>query len=93
MGMTTKVEGIKKPLAGNEAAAYAMMQIDPDVCAAYPITPSTELMQTFAKYVADGKVNTELITVESEHSAMSACIGASAAGVRVPTARRSVSHR
>jgi pyruvate ferredoxin oxidoreductase alpha subunit len=81
---TVKTEPI--PLAGNEAAAYAMMQIDPDVCAAYPITPSTELMQSFSKYVADGKVTTELITVESEHSAMSACIGSAAAGARTMTA-------
>ena len=86
MVMTATVKCEPLPLAGNEAAAYAMMQIDPDVCAAYPITPSTELMQTFAKYVADGKVGTELITVESEHSAMSACIGAAAAGARTLTA-------
>jgi len=86
MAKTTAIKSETLPLAGNEAAAYAMMQIDPDVCAAYPITPSTELMQTFAKYVADGKVGTELITVESEHSAMSACIGAAAAGARTMTA-------
>jgi len=59
-------------LTGNEAGAYAMKQIDPDVVPAYPITPQTELMQTFAQYVADGKVQTEMILVESEHSAMSA---------------------
>lgn len=70
-------------LTGNEAAAYAMKQIDPDVVPAYPITPQTELMQTFAQYVADGKVQTEMILVESEHSAMSAGVGASAAGARV----------
>ncbi|UCE26957.1 MAG: pyruvate ferredoxin oxidoreductase [Candidatus Coatesbacteria bacterium] len=86
MAETKALKSEPLPLAGNEAAAYAMMQIDPDVCAAYPITPSTELMQTFAKYVADGKVGTELITVESEHSAMSACIGAAAAGARTMTA-------
>jgi pyruvate ferredoxin oxidoreductase alpha subunit len=86
MAKTVAIKCEPLPLAGNEAAAYAMMQIDPDVCAAYPITPSTELMQTFAKYVADGKVGTELITVESEHSAMSACIGAAAAGARTMTA-------
>lgn len=86
MAKTVQIKCEPIPLAGNEAAAYAMKQIDPDVCAAYPITPSTELMQTFAKYVADGKVNTELITVESEHSAMSACIGAAAAGARTMTA-------
>ena len=70
-------------LTGNEAGAYAMKQIDPDVVPAYPITPQTELMKTFAQYVADGKVQTEMILVESEHSAMSAGVGASAAGARV----------
>ena len=70
-------------LTGNEAAAYAMKQIDPDVVPAYPITPQTELMQTFAQYVADGAVQTEMILVESEHSAMSSGVGASAAGARV----------
>jgi len=63
-----------------------MKQINPDVVAAYPITPQTELMQTFAEYVHDGEVDTGLITVESEHSAMSACIGAAAAGARTMTA-------
>jgi pyruvate ferredoxin oxidoreductase alpha subunit len=66
-----------------------MKQIDPDVVAAYPITPSTGVMEEFSSYVADGLVSTELITVESEHSAMSACIGASAAGARVMTATSS----
>jgi pyruvate ferredoxin oxidoreductase alpha subunit len=63
-----------------------MKQINPDVVAAYPITPQTELMQTFAEYVHDGEVDTELITVESEHSAMSACVGSAAAGARTMTA-------
>ena len=71
---------------GNSAIAYAMKQINPDVCAAYPITPSTQVMEEFSKYVADGVVNTNLVTVESEHSAMSACVGAAAAGGRVITA-------
>jgi len=75
-------------MTGNIAVANAMRQINPDVCAAYPITPSTEVMQQFSSFVADGKVDTELVTVESEHSAMSACIGASAAGGRVMTATR-----
>ena len=83
---TTTIPGIKMPLTGNDAAAYAMKQINPDVCAAYPITPQTELMQTFAQYAADGVVSTELITVESEHSAMSACVGSAAAGARTMTA-------
>jgi len=70
---------------GNEAMAEAMRQINPDVVAAYPITPATEIVQIFAGYVADGLVSTEFIPVESEHSAMSACIGAASAGGRVMT--------
>jgi len=76
-------------LAGNEAIATAMRQINPDVVAAYPITPQTFTVQTFADFVADGLVDTEFVTVESEHSAMSACVGASAAGARVMTATAS----
>lgn len=79
----------KDRLSGNEAAAYAMKQIDPDVMAAFPITPSTEIPQYYAKYIADGEVDTEFITVESEHSSMSACMGASAAGARAFTATSS----
>jgi pyruvate ferredoxin oxidoreductase alpha subunit len=78
-----------KALDGNAAVAEAMRQIDPDVVAAYPITPQTSTVQTFADFVADGKVRTEFVTVESEHSAMSACVGASAAGARVMTASSS----
>ena len=70
---------------GNEAMAEAMRQINPDVVAAYPITPATEIVMIFAKYVADGLVDTNYIAVESEHSAMSACVGASVAGARVMT--------
>ncbi len=73
-------------VTGNEAVADALRQINPDVSAAYPITPQTDMMQRFASFVADGKVKTEMILVESEHSAMSACIGAAAAGGRVVTA-------
>ncbi|HIE13546.1 MAG TPA: pyruvate ferredoxin oxidoreductase [Desulfotomaculum sp.] len=73
-------------VTGNEAVAEAFRQINPDVCAAYPITPQTELMQRFAAFAANGKVDTEIILVESEHSAMSACIGAATAGGRVATA-------
>ena len=65
--------------------AEAMRQINPDVVAAYPITPATEIVQIFAGYVADGVVDTEFVPVESEHSAMSACIGSSAAGGRTMT--------
>ncbi len=74
------------PYSGNMAAAEAMRQINPDVVAAYPITPQTELMQFFADFVANGLVDTEYIPVESEHSAMSACVGAAAAGSRAMTA-------
>jgi pyruvate ferredoxin oxidoreductase alpha subunit len=72
--------------SGNMAFAEAMRQINPDVVAAYPITPSTEIPMKFAEYVADGLVDTEYITVESEHSAITACVGASVAGARVMTA-------
>jgi len=73
-------------ITGNEAVAYAIKQINPDVMAAYPITPQTDIVEKYSEYVADGLVNTEFITVESEHSAMSACVGAAAAGGRVMTA-------
>lgn len=75
--------------SGAEAAAEAMKQINPDVVAAYPITPQTPIMHAFAKFVADGDVKSELIRVESEHSAMSASVGASAAGARAMTATAS----
>ena len=74
---------------GNTAVATAMRQINPDVIAAYPITPQTSTVQTFSQFVADGLVDTEFVTVESEHSAMSACVGAAAAGARVMTATSS----
>ncbi|MDI6785923.1 MAG: pyruvate ferredoxin oxidoreductase [bacterium] len=70
---------------GNESMAEAMRQINPDVVAAYPITPSTEIVQIFSSYVADGLVDTEFLAVESEHSAMSACIGSAATGARTMT--------
>ncbi len=73
-------------VTGNEAVANALRQINPDVCAAYPITPQTDLMQRFSSFASDGLVDTEMILVESEHSALSACIGASAAGGRAVTA-------
>jgi pyruvate ferredoxin oxidoreductase alpha subunit len=73
-------------LQGNEAVATAMRQINPDVVAAYPITPQTSTVQKFADFVSDGLVDTEFVCVESEHSAMSACVGASSAGARVMTA-------
>ena len=77
---------IRERLSGNEAAAIAMKQINPDVVAAFPITPSTEIPQYFSTFVNNGQVDTEFVAVESEHSAMSACIGAEAAGARAMTA-------
>jgi pyruvate ferredoxin oxidoreductase alpha subunit len=74
---------------GDSAVAYAMKQINPDVVAGYPITPQTIAIETFAEYVANGEVDTEFVPTESEHSAMSACIGASAAGGRVITSTAS----
>ncbi|MDO8588454.1 MAG: pyruvate ferredoxin oxidoreductase [Armatimonadota bacterium] len=76
-------------LTGNEAVAHAMRQINPDVVAAYPITPATEIVQIFSSFVANGQVHTEYVAVESEHSAMSATIGACAAGARAMTATSS----
>ncbi|MCI7150570.1 pyruvate ferredoxin oxidoreductase [Bariatricus sp. HCP3S3_E12] len=76
-------------LSGNEAVAIALRQINPDVFPAFPITPSTEIPQYFASFVANGQVDTEFIPVESEHSSMSAAIGASAAGARSLTATTS----
>ncbi len=77
---------IREKLSGNEAVAVAMKQIEPDVVAAFPITPSTEVPQYFSQFVASGQVRTEFVAVESEHSAMSACIGSQAAGGRTMTA-------
>jgi len=76
-------------LSGNEAVAVAIKQINPDVMGAFPITPSTDIPQLVSQYVANGEVSTEFVAVESEHSAMSVCIGASAAGGRSVTATSS----
>ena len=81
--------GKRERLSGNEAVAIALRQSNPDVFPAFPITPSTEIPQYFASFVANGQVDTEFITVESEHSSMSATIGASAAGARALTATSS----
>jgi len=78
--------GQRVALTGNEAVAIAMRQVNPDVVAAYPITPQTDIVQYFSSFVADGLLDTEFVTVESEHSAMSATIGAAAAGARAMTA-------
>lgn len=77
------------PLTGAHAVAEAMRQINPDVLAVYPITPQTPIIEKYAKFAADGVVDTELIAAESEHSAMSACVGSSAAGARTFTASSS----
>jgi pyruvate ferredoxin oxidoreductase alpha subunit len=76
-------------MSGNEAVAFAMKQINPDVMGAFPITPSTEIPQYFSTYVANGEVDTEFVAVESEHSAMSTCMAAEAAGARAVTATSS----
>ena len=79
----------KDRMSGNEAVAYAIRQINPDVMPAFPITPSTEIPQMVSTYIANGEIDTEFIPVESEHSAMSAAIGAEAAGARTLTATSS----
>jgi pyruvate ferredoxin oxidoreductase alpha subunit len=76
-------------LTGGEAVAEAMRQIDPDVVPVYPITPQTPFIQGFAKFVANGRAHGEIVNVESEHSAMSAAIGAALAGARTITATSS----
>lgn len=80
---------IKERMSGNEAVAYAIRQVNPDVMPAFPITPSTEIPQMVSTYIANGEIDTEFIPVESEHSAMSATIGAEAAGARSLTATSS----
>lgn len=74
---------------GNQMVAEAYRQAEPDALFAYPITPQTTIVENFAKYVANGRVHTEYVTVESEHSSMSACIGSCAAGARTFTATSS----
>ncbi|HEV7133638.1 MAG TPA: hypothetical protein VGN27_07920 [Gaiellaceae bacterium] len=76
-------------LTGGEAVAHAMRQIDPDVVPIYPITPQTPIIQGYARFVADGRAHGELVNVESEHSAMSAAVGAALAGARTMTATSS----
>ncbi len=80
---------IRERLSGNEAVSIALKQINPDVMGAFPITPSTEIPQYFAQYVANGEIDTEFVAVESEHSAMSCCMGAQAAGGRAVSATSS----
>ena len=73
-------------LEGSIAIAEAVRLADVDVVAAYPITPQTHIVERLAEYVANGKLNANYIPVESEHSAMSACLGSSAVGARTFTA-------
>ncbi len=90
--MTPPTVQTQRPIeavTGNQAVAFAMKQINPDVVAAYPITPQTDVVQNFAEYVADGVVKANFVTVESEHSAMSACIGSASSGARTMTATSS----
>lgn len=84
--MSAKAEQKTEMASGNSAFAEAMRQINPDVVAAYPITPSTDIPMKFAEFVANGQVDTEFVPVESEHSAISACVTASISGARVMTA-------
>jgi Pyruvate:ferredoxin oxidoreductase and related 2-oxoacid:ferredoxin oxidoreductases, alpha subunit len=74
---------------GDSAVALAWKQIDPDVCAAYPITPQTIIVEKFAEYVANGEVSTEFVCVESEHSALTLCVTSASAGARTFTATAS----
>ncbi|MCW3988124.1 MAG: pyruvate ferredoxin oxidoreductase, partial [Candidatus Bathyarchaeota archaeon] len=85
MSVTQKVEGLN----GDEAVAYAVKQCNVDLVAAYPITPQTIIVEKLSEYVSNGEVDLEFVTVESEHSAMSACIGAAAVGGRIFTATAS----
>ena len=89
MRMESVVKQKVLALNGDEAVAYAVKQSDVDVVAAYPITPQTIIVERFSEYVANGEVDTEFICVESEHSALSACLTASAVGARAFTATAS----
>lgn len=89
MKMKSAVKQEVVGLNGDEAVAYAAKQSDIDVVAAYPITPQTIIVEKFSEYVANGEVNTEFVCTESEHSAMAACLAASATGARTFTASAS----
>lgn len=89
MTQTTQIKQQTLPLNGDEAVAYAAKQCNVDVVAAYPITPQTIMVEKFSEYVANGEVQTEFVCTESEHSAMTACIAASATGARTFTASAS----
>ncbi|RDU71373.1 2-ketoisovalerate ferredoxin oxidoreductase [Helicobacter anseris] len=88
--MALKYELLKTEVwDGNMAASHALRQAQIDVVAAYPITPSTPIVQNYGKFLSDGYIDGEFVMVESEHAAMSACVGAAAAGGRVATATSS----
>src|SRR5690606_26231288 len=80
---------VLKVMTSNRAVAEAVKMAKPDVVPVYPITPQTTISEYLAKFTADGDLKTEYIRVESEHSAISAALGASSAGVRVFTATSS----
>ena len=84
-----RAKAIRERMSGNEAVAFAIRQVNPDVMPAFPITPSTEIPQMVSAYIANGEIDTEFVPVESEHSAMSAAIGAESAGARTMTATSS----
>jgi len=88
-GMTKAMKQERTALNGDEAVAYAAKQSDVDVVAAYPITPQTIIVEKFSEYVANGEVQTEFVCTESEHSALAACLAASATGARTFTASAS----
>lgn len=81
-----RVKGTPMALDGDRVVSFAMKQMNPDLVAAYPITPQTEIVQQFSEYFANGEVDTNFVPVESEHAAMSTCVAAAAAGGRAQTA-------
>ncbi|MHA1397764.1 MAG: pyruvate ferredoxin oxidoreductase, partial [Candidatus Heimdallarchaeaceae archaeon] len=85
--MTVKQE--TKTMTGNDAAAYAALFAKPKVVAAYPITPQTTIIENISKFVDEGLLDAEFIIVESEHSALAACMGAAWSGIRTFTATSS----
>jgi pyruvate ferredoxin oxidoreductase alpha subunit len=87
--MTQQLKQETMALNGDEAVAFAAKQCNVDVVAAYPITPQTIMVEKFSEYVANGEVQTQFVCTESEHSAITACLAASATGARTFTASAS----
>ncbi len=83
---TRLAEQVEMLLHGESAVAWAWKHVEPDVVAAFPITPQTLIVEKFSEFVANGEVRTQFVSVESEHSAISAMVGAAAAGARAATA-------